>query len=353
MIALSGHPQTSHPEVPGSEEGLGSGIEIQRISHMEMRSLRPGEESEFLDLMLAAFGERDLFARYLEYDELLGCEDTRVIFEQGRIVSALQIFTRRIRLGGRVVSLGGIGSVATHPDYEHRGFASRLLRSAVIEMRARGMMLSLLFTGRTSFYERLGWIRIPHSVRLCGKPRESGAGRLRPALAEDLPAILRLYERYCRDRDCTTSRDAAYWRGQLRFAGTPDEDFRVALRGRRVVAYARGITLSYEDPSLRIKRIMEYAREDDAAEELAELLVAMAVEMEPLYVSAADDSALEEACRTRFRDYRSLEFGDQMWRVLDVDRMKAMVGTFSSSDQELLEILVGGEQRVFWPTDRF
>ncbi|MFP6640504.1 MAG: GNAT family N-acetyltransferase [Myxococcota bacterium] len=324
------------------------------MSSLEMRTLRPGEEGAFLDLMQAAFNERDLFARYFDFDELMGAGDTKVICDGDRILAGLQIFARRIRLRGEAVRLGGIGSVATHPDYERQGLASRLLRAAIVEMQERGMMLSLLFTGRTSFYERLDWVRIPYPVWACGDPGSTREGISRPMISEDLPVIQELYDRYNRGVDCTTWRNPTYWRGQLRFAGSPDEDFRVVEREGRVVAYARGIAVPISDLSHSIKRAMEYAREDDAAEELAELLVEMTPEARPLFVSVSGDSVLEEACRGRFGDHRCVEFPDQMWRVLDRGRLQTLAGaSAAASDFELLERLVGGERCVFWPTDRF
>lgn len=318
------------------------------MAPVKMRNLRTGEEAVFLDLMEVAFGERDLFARYFEFDERLGADDTKVICDEDRIVAGLQIFTRRIRLRGEAVWLGGIGSVATHPEYQRQGLASRLLRAAIAEMRSRGMLLSLLFSGRTSFYERLDWVRIPYPVWVCGDPRPASTGTSRPMRAGDLPVIRGLYDRYNRKLDGSTARDPAYWRGQLRRAGSPDEDFRVMEREGRVVAYARSIALE------GITRAMEYAREDDAAEELAQLLVDLTPEAKPLFVSATGDSALEQSCRDRFADHRCLEFPDQMWRVLDRARLQDLAGADADvSDPELLERLVGGERSVFWPTDRF
>lgn len=315
---------------------------------MEMRDLRPAEKEAFLELMEAAFDERGHFARYFEFDERLGASDTKVICDDGRLVAGLQIFTRRVRLGGEVVWLGGIGSVATHPDYERRGLASRLLRSAIMEMQEREMPLSLLFTGRTSFYERLGWVQIPYPVWVCGDPRVATLGQTRSMRKGDLTAIQELYEKYCCRLDGTTVRDPVYWRGQLRFAGTPDEDIRVAEREGRVVAYVRVIFLD------GITRAMEYAREDDAADELARLLADATPEEKPLFVSDAGDLGLEEACRVYFADFRSLEFPDQMWRVVDRARLERLVpGSGEWPDAELLVRLVGGKSSVFWPTDRF
>ena len=318
------------------------------MSDFQMRKLRSGEEEAFLELMHSAFGPEEHFALYLEFDDLLSAEDTWIICVGERIVAGLQIFTRRVWLGGESVLLGGIGSVATHADYERRGLATRLLSAALREMQSRKMVLSLLFASRTSFYERLGWIQIPYRVWAYSEPFPVNAIRHRPMEMNDLPGVMDLYCGYSRRLDGTTERDEVYWRGQLHFAGNPGEDFRVLERDGEIVAYAR--TIHFEG----IQRVMEFARAEDAAVELSQLLAVMAPPDEALYVSDADDPELQAACRESFGHCRQAEFPDQMWRVLDRERLESIAGKpANGSDLTLLETLVGSERSLFWPSDRF
>ena len=313
-----------------------------------MRKLRPGEEKAFLELMHSAFGPEEHFALYFEFDELLSANDTWIICVGERIVAGLQIFTRRVRLADESVLLGGIGSVATHADYEGRGFATRLLRAALREMQSRGMVISLLFTSRISFYERLGWIQIPYPVWACRDPRLFNAIGQRPMQIDDLSGVMDLYRGYSRKLDGTTERDEVYWRGQLHVAGNPGEDFRVLERNGEVVAYARAI--SFEG----IRRVIEFARADDAALELSHLLAFMAPPDEALFVPDADDPELQAACRDSFGDCHRVEFPDQMWRVLDRERLESLASApANSSDRALLEAIVGHERSLFWLSDRF
>ena len=313
-----------------------------------MRKLRPGEEEAFLELMHSAFGPEDHFALYFEFDDLLSAEDTWIICVGERIVAGLQVFTRRVRFAGEKMLLGGIGSVATHADYERRGLATRLLRAALREMQRRGMAISLLFTSRTSFYERLGWIQIPYRVWGCREPRLLGAVQQRRMKMDDLPRVMDLYRGYTQGFDGATDRDEVYWRGQLHVAGNPEEDFRVLERNGEVVAYARVI------PFEGMSRVIELARADDAALELSQLLAFMAPRDEALFVPDADDPELQAACRDSFGDCRRVEFSDQMWRVLDRERLESLaIAPANSSDRALLEAIVGRERSLFWPSDRF
>ncbi len=99
---------------------------------------------------------------------------------------------------------------------------------------------------------------------------------------------------------------------------------------------------------------MEFARADDAAGELSRLLVSMAPSGEPLFIPDAGDLELAAACRAGFGDCRQVEFPDQMWRVLDRERLQAMAGAPPGiPDAELLAGVVGAERSLFWPSDRF
>jgi len=312
------------------------------------RTLRREEQTEYLDLLQAAFGEREIFDRYLEHDPMLGLDDTLVACDGDRLVSSVQIFTRSIQVGGEVLPLGGIGSVATHPDYEHRGIATQVLRRAIAEMERRGMALSLLFTMRTSFYERLDWRRIDHHVwvfRADASERAEAGGRAFER--SDLDEVKALHERYSGARALSCVRDDAYWKAQLHFAGSPEERFRIVERDGRLCAYARCMLES------GIDRVTEYAYAEGEVETLASLLAQMAPEARPFFVPDADP-ALGTALRARASQLDAFPLPDAMWRVLDRSRLERLAGSGpSASDEEVLRALVDVPQAVYWPSDRF
>lgn len=310
------------------------------------RRLREEERVPFLDLMEAAFDERALFDLYLEHDPLLRFEDTLVACDGDRLVASVQIFTRTIRVRGEALLLGGIGSVATHPDYERRGAATAVLRRAIAEMERRGMALSLLFTMRTSFYERLDWTRIDHPMWVVhAGADERGLGR--EFTQSDLGDVKALHARFSGARELTCLRDDDYWGAQLHFAGSPEEDFRVVERGGRVCAYARAMEES------GIARVTEYGCEADATEDLAGLLVGMAPSGRPLFVPDVD-AEIGAVLRRRASQLDSVAFPDTMWRVLDRPRLRGLAGLgAAASDEEVLRTLVDVPQAVYWPSDRF
>jgi predicted N-acetyltransferase YhbS len=316
---------------------------------VEYRTMRAEERAGFLDLVDTAFTDEDPahFARYLDADPHLDCEDTWVAVEAGRIVSSVQVFTRTIRLRGEAVALGGIGSVATHPDREGRGHATALLRRAIDDMVARGAVLSLLFTGRRGFYERLGWVQVPHALLAVRRGAGPSPAVGRPFSPADLPRVRDLYEAYSGARDGTTVRDAAYWRGQLRFAGNPDEHFAVLEEGGEIVAYARRIAF------FGLARVMEHGCSPGAEAALASLLLALAPPDGALHLPRCD-AALEAALVGRGAACDVVRFPDQMWRVIDGPRARALAGLpAAAADGEVVRALVSGPDAVFWPSDRF
>lgn len=312
--------------------------------------MRPGEDEAVLDLLEAAFQERAMFARYMAVASLVGPDDTWLALDGSRPVASVQVFDKRIRLRGDLVTIGGIGSVATHPEYERRGLSTALLRLAIENMQQRGHALSLLFTGRISFYERLDWIQIQKprwSIRRRdGAPPPDAASRaFRP---DDLPRIERLYDYYNLRLDSSVARDRHYWTDQLRYAGNPDERFRVVERDGKILAYARHVEL------YGIPNVMEHGRAPQGADALAALLCELAPETGAMLAHRTADLALTDALRVRDVEVTPIDWGDAMWRVLDRPRLlKLADAPETTPDAALLDALVGREAAVYWTSDRF
>jgi len=318
------------------------------VNGIEIRLLREDEREPLLDLLETAFAERELFARYLDADGLLGRDDTWIAADGARLVAAVQIFEKSIRLNGQRVPIGGIGSVATHPDYERRGIATELLRRAIADMEQRGHALSLLFTGRISFYRRLDWVQLHRPAWTLVRTRPSAHSASRAFAATDLDRIERIYEYYNLRANGSAIRDRRYWLAQLAYAGNPDEDFRVVERDGKVVAYARRIDFE------GIPRITEHGCAPDARTELARLLCEFAPTTGALLVHRTDDAELAIALEQTDAKVESIQWGDNMWRVIDRARLLALAEMpHDTTDSDLIAALLGDESAVYWASDRF
>lgn len=300
---------------------------------------------------------RDFFARYMDLDPSFRDENFWVAETDGRLVSCVQIFPRPVRAGEGVVSMGGIGSVFTHPDHRSAGIASAVLARAEEAMRERGMALGLLFTGRLTFYAQFGWVPWPmaNALYILEAPAAGADGGVRVEPFErdrHLDAVRRLHAGYSSSRAGTVVRDDEAWEGNLRFAGNPDEDFRVALAGDGPVAYARFIALEGH-PILA-----EFGRsEDDAgAEGLASLLVEAFAERGGAYGPSPADPALAAALTARGVRIQAMGDPNAMLRCLDPKALCAAAGVDprpGESDEALLRRVLPPERTLFWPADRF
>jgi len=302
---------------------------------MQLREMRAEDRPAVLDLLEHAFHLRELFERYMDFDPAFAYADYLLALDGARPVACVQIFAKTIRLGGGEVRLGGIGSVATHEGFRGRGVSSELLVATIERMRARGMALSLLFAGPAQpLYARHGWQRIALPLlRLRGRDGAPPAGDPgRPFTPADLPEVSALYDAYCAGLPGTTVRDARYWRGQLRTAGTPVEDFRVAERGGAIDAYARSANFAGRP------RVLEYARTPSGAGALAELLLHLTRAPNALPIPDARDAELRTELEARGVDVVAVPDASAMWRDLDAHALTAQLSPAKTT---------------YWPSDRF
>lgn len=88
-------------------------------------------------------------------------ECTYTIQENGRLMSAMQSLSYRLRYRGRLLRAGYVSGLATRADLRGRGLGTRLLVSVHRDLSARGRHLSMLIpAGKRLFdyYKRLGYV---------------------------------------------------------------------------------------------------------------------------------------------------------------------------------------------------
>lgn len=87
--------------------------------------------------------------------------DLRVLIEDNaELVCHVGIYRRAGTWKGRKVRIGGIGSVATHPDHRRRGYAGLALTAAIQTLRDEKAIDFVLLVCRPhnfAFYEKRGW----------------------------------------------------------------------------------------------------------------------------------------------------------------------------------------------------
>ena len=321
------------------------------MADVTLRTIAPDERDAVLDLLAGWLNDRAFFARYFAFDPTFRDDLCFVAESDGRPVSTLQVFRKEVRVDGAVLAVGGIGNVYTHPDWRGVGLAGALLERAIAAMTAHGFDASLLFASRLDFYARFGWRSLPRQLWfIAPAPAEAAPAGVEPFDAtRDLEAVMAIYERHGAGVPGATVRDPAYWRGQLRYAGNPDERFLVARRAGCVVAYARATTL-YDFPI-----VIEHGGETEA---LADVIAHLHRSTEAASGSLAQltpDAALGAALTARGLEGRIIDDQSWMWRPIDVDRLAARLGVPASvagADDLFAQLFPPAASR-YWLADRF
>jgi GNAT superfamily N-acetyltransferase len=345
---------------------------------VKIRRLRPSEREQWLELLdgwqlLDGWRGRDFFRRCLEGDPSYDDANVWVAEADGRLVSTVQIFPRRLGVGGAEVPTGGIGSVYTRPDRRQQGIASALLQRSVADMRERGMELSLLFAERIPFYSGLGWCSWPMRRELlrlgpeaAARPAEEAGAVERFEPERDLESVATLHAESSSRLAGASPRNPADWRASLRLAGNPAEEFLV-LRGgaeSRLRAYLRAIRLN------EVLVVAEYGVRD--AEALAALCRALLVPREPdplapagrssarfrsfAVLPLAADAGLAAALGRRGIARSPIDDPTPMLRCLDAEALARRLGiplAPAEPSDAFLRRALPPERFAYWPSDRF
>lgn len=186
---------------------------------METRGLRRAEMAEMIALQCLVFRAdgHERYRRYILEDSSYDWEQTRVGVEDGRIVSTLRIWDRVLQVGSCGVRMGGVGGVATHPDFRGAGRGSALVSDATAYMQRSGYHIAALFSEiPCRFYRRLGWASLPRAFfRLeMGRvtPSEQHEWQVEPFIEQrDLEAVVKLYDNYNVTQSGALVRHRPYW----------------------------------------------------------------------------------------------------------------------------------------------
>ncbi|MBM4084645.1 MAG: GNAT family N-acetyltransferase [Planctomycetes bacterium] len=164
------------------------------------RAGTPEDSAAILDVMSKAFRFDESHAKWptcrqMAYEEP---HTFRVVESSGRVVSVARIHREELRVGRCAVVKGDVGHVSTHPDFQGRGFGSRLMRDSVRWMRENGYDISRL-GGLVKFYSRFGWSPFPRRyVEFLITDVKAGASTLSPTEAlrplKDFRGVVRPFD---------------------------------------------------------------------------------------------------------------------------------------------------------------
>jgi predicted N-acetyltransferase YhbS len=214
---------------------------------------------------------KSFFDRQVENDPSLLPGHTRIFVENGKILSCVRVYFRKIHCQGETVLAGGIGDVGTDPEYRGRGFASMLMTNALEFVQKRGAAFSLLFTHINPYYMKFGYLTLPSlAVAFRIPSRTSHVPFRRAHFPKDLTRLERLYVRNNRERIGPVVRNRRYWISQLRFPRIQPNLVWVSEKGKTLACTIKGFVA--ED---RLK-VIEFGFVPGEEERLFDLMAAMA-----------------------------------------------------------------------------
>lgn len=355
---------------------------------MEIRAARRSERDEVLDLLRLWYNDREFFALYNRNDPRFRDELCLVARDGAALVSTVQIFDRRVNLGGQAVPMGGIGSVFTREDYRHKRVASALMRLAVETMEREGFEISLLFAERLTFYNQFGWREVERKFSALAQAaaiKAPGAYEIDVFEPErDLAEVAAIHRSYSGRINVTAARDEADWRASLVFAGNremhPGEEskeyFVLARHGAKIAAYARATNLS------GVAMLMEYGYAPGADDAMLALMryLGEAAAGAPISVHLIGDhrrasifrsgsganapagiivthTAHDQTLEKRLADAGCpvIHHPDNhyMWKVLAPDKIARRLGVAPGQATAKVFEIFTSDDSLFWTSDRF
>lgn len=156
-------------------------------------------------------------------------ETLRGLFVDGQMRAGLTLYAMQMWFG-QPVRAGGLGAVATPPEYRRQGYTGRMLHAVLSEIRDAGWPLCVLYPFYFPFYRRYDWAhaadnhrytipveRLPlvrdpgswHPVLLAADPRPEDRA---PVADADLAVLLSVYDAWVVGRYGAMPRDATWWR---------------------------------------------------------------------------------------------------------------------------------------------
>lgn len=230
--------------------------------NIEYKPLTEAEHDQLVEAELYAFGGSRADAE--RYIAISPAGSFRGLYDDGRLVSQMQILPLAVSIGHADLPLGGVASVATPPEHRRRGYVDQMLLAACGEMRERGMALCILHPFKNSFYRRFGWGTCQERRRYTGEPAlfvpflRQQRGQFTAGSDADIVELNGIYTRALRGRFGPIVRDEAWWRNHVLHDGTKTNNVSIwrdeTGRGRSYLAYR--LEQHAGDRHMRIREIV-------------------------------------------------------------------------------------------------
>lgn len=179
-----------------------------------------GDLGRYAALLDHAFSDNPSATPEATWQRQAGLDCFRVVRVAEEIASGMGMLRMGQWFGGRSVPTAGIVAVVVAPEHRGGGVASFMMRSALEEMRADGLALSVLYASTQLVYRRVGYeqagVSIGYRIPLATLPTRDKSLTVRAATPADEPAMHRLYTERARQTNGNLDRHPVQWEWLLR-----------------------------------------------------------------------------------------------------------------------------------------
>ncbi|MGH3089048.1 MAG: GNAT family N-acetyltransferase [Rubrobacteraceae bacterium] len=185
---------------------------------MEVRRYEEGDLEPLSRMIPLAFGgtvEEGGREYDPEWNLRLDLEQVHIIEDDGEARASATVLPLEVFVDGEAVPMGGVAAVFAHPAYRRRGYAGKLMRTLLADLRRRGVHLSMLWPFNHSFYRAHGYELAGESIRHRLNPRELETSdeqrNVRAFREEDLPGVISVFEKQASRHQMCVRRDRKVW----------------------------------------------------------------------------------------------------------------------------------------------
>ncbi|MBA2375226.1 MAG: GNAT family N-acetyltransferase [Rubrobacter sp.] len=166
---------------------------------------------------LAFGGSAEEWKEYYDPDEnpRISLDHVHVIEEDGEARAGATVLPLEAFVDGEAAPMGGVAAAFAHPAYRRRGYAGKLMRTLLSDMRGRGVHISMLWPFNHSFYRAHGYELAGESIRYEINPREFETSdeqrNVRAFRDGDMPGVVAVFEGRASRHQMCVRRGAKVW----------------------------------------------------------------------------------------------------------------------------------------------
>lgn len=307
--------------------------------HSEVRNIASRAELDNVyDMLGSVFPVgRDFFQKRLDYDSTYDLSTTWIAEQDGNMAATIQVFPYVGRVGTAAMKIGGIGSVATLPEYRGQGHSRQILQRLTEWMEQEEYDLSLLFAEIHSFYEKSGWnivletmYELKDVTRFADVEATGIDYDIVPFDPSYTEAVAGLYEQFNAGRTGTVIRPQSHWHDRLNWPKWNEAKCLLAKRNGKVVAYGL-ITAPEQDGTVYVDEICYRLGDEQALIPLFHTLVGQYSGVTRVLANVPEDHALTGSLLAWGAVKQTLPY--MMWKII---RFQSLLGKLSDVFQHRL-----------------